>query len=125
MSEATTACQHLRITTVYPINLPTPVHICGECGVRLTDKIARAEDITRDDMNVNLGLAICRALQIDATRVTALKLEMVPKCPPILEISRVILGDDHEALRKVLEKYRLTPIESDPQVDSQASTGSN
>ncbi len=60
MSEPATSCQHLRWTTVYPLNLSKAVHICGECEERISDKQAHAEKITWDDMNVNLGLAIAK-----------------------------------------------------------------
>lgn len=125
MSDSPSVCEHLRISTVYPINLPVAVHICGECGERLTDAQARAEKITFGDMNVNLGVEIAKALAIDMTWVTSLRLEMCPGGVPVLEISRAILGDDHAILRSVMERFRVTPIVSAPQADSQASTESD
>lgn len=118
-------CQHLLITTVRPNNETPAVHICGECGERLTSAQARAEKVTRDDMNINLGQEICKALDINDKWITGIKLEMFPGCPPVLTLERVVMGAEHDALRGVLERYRVIPIASAPQADSQASTGSN
>lgn len=123
MSDPNTNCQHWTWSSVTLFGGQTQVHICGDCGERLTGEQFSAESITVDDMRINLGAEIAKALQIDTTRVTSLRLEMHPGGIPVLEISRAVFGDDHKALRSVLERYRVTPIASAPQVDSQASTG--
>ena len=108
-----------------PINLSKAVHICGECGERLSDKQVNAEKITWDDMNVNLGMDICKALHIHDKWITNIKLEICPMTPPVLTLERVVMGAEHNALHAVMERYSVTPIGLTPVVDNQSTKGSN
>lgn len=108
-----------------PIHLPKALHICNECGDILTDKQVGAEKITYDDMNVNLGSEICKALHIHDKWITNIKLEISPRTPPVLTLERVVMGAEHDALHAVMERYSVTPIGLTPVVGSQAPTESN
>lgn len=123
MSEQT-VCAHLRITSMQQRD-SAATHVCADCGDTLTARQANAERVTSDSITQTLGKAICRALDLNPRRVTSLRLSLEPGFPPLLDVSVAILGEDHAALRVVLEQYEITPIASAPQVAGQKTTGSN
>ena len=76
-----TECQHLHWTSMQRTD-GNPLHICVDCGDILTDREARAEHVTRDTISQTLGESICKALNINAFRVTSLRLTLNPGFPP-------------------------------------------
>lgn len=114
-------CRHHNITSMRQTNGAVS-HICTDCGFILTAKQAHAEHVRRDTVTLTIGESICKALNLDASRVTSLRLAIEAGSPPILEVNRAILGDEVGALRNVFERYELTPLVSAPQAADQEPT---
>ncbi len=117
-------CQHLNITSLQRHDDPV-LHVCTDCNSVLTAKQANAEHVTRDAVSHTLGASICKALGLDASRVTSLRLTIGSLPVPMLEVNRAILNDDADALRSVFEQYQITPIASAPQAAGPSPTESN
>lgn len=123
MSEQT-VCEHLHVTSMQRTGCD-PVHICADCGSTLSAQQARAEFIPTSNVSDTLGMQICAVLRLDPKRITSLRLVMDSGYAPVLEISRVILGDDIPALRKVIEQYQISPSGSASQAVDPDSTRTN
>lgn len=117
-------CQHLNITSMQQGDTPA-LHICTDCKTVLTAKQARAECVTRSTRSQTLGESICKVLNLDAGRITSLRLTIGSGLVPLLEVNRAIFDKDVDALRCVLEQYQITPIPSAPQAADPFPTESN
>lgn len=58
-----------------------------------------------------LGQVVCKALGLDASKITSMSIHIEPNKPAVVEIAQLIEQGQGEQFGNDLARYRLVPIE--------------
>lgn len=93
---------------------------CKVSQIGINSDVIVPDHIRPDNVRSLLGEQICKALGVDASRITRIELVIEAGEMPYITLTRALYGNDCDGpLTQVLEQYQVTPIGSTPLADCQ------